>query len=355
VLDAAGTGIDLKEGDTAFRANFVCLKPGATSVVMFDPLGCGVTDEEAEDLAGYLKTNLITDAGEEVDLHPMGGHRAILTYRKKGQPVATAALSGFSSPHEAMGESIEAHLPTQETARRFVHIVNDSQMILSTHPRVRERIETTMFAPNSLWLWGGGEKRSLPPLSQAAGGRQIAWIASSPGVAGLGRLGGEKPIISDQFRSIRNLGEMREAARKGMETAEFVLVFADHAAQAAERGDLREKVAAIEALDGEILAPLFADPGTSGPVRILLLADYIASTESRRPVHGPVPFAMADWADGRLSGPPRPKGLAGLWERLTSPRGRSADGPPASGFNERICDTVRPLSGPALLGRLLAA
>ncbi len=155
-LEAAGAGIPLREGEAAFRADFVCLKPGTTSVVMIDAVGCGLSDEEGADLASYLTQNLSGDPGEEIRLHPLGENRALLTYRKEGFGGDEEAFGGFSPPAEVLGQPIGRHLPTTKAARRFVHLVSDSQMILARHPGMMKKLETSMFAANSLWLWGGG-------------------------------------------------------------------------------------------------------------------------------------------------------------------------------------------------------
>ena len=63
-LEAAGLGVDLREGEVAFRADFVCLRPGATSVVMFDPAGLGLSDQEGGSLVGYLNEHMALDPGD---------------------------------------------------------------------------------------------------------------------------------------------------------------------------------------------------------------------------------------------------------------------------------------------------
>ncbi len=357
VMEAAGADIVLREEEVAFRANFVCLKPGATNVVMFDPIGCGVSDEEGAQLVGYLEAHLAADPGEEIRLYPIGGHRAVLTYRKAGFRVPEDALAGFSSPHDIVGDTIDRHLPTSDTARRFVHIVNDSQMILATHPQMREKLESTMFAANSLWLWGGGQSASPPPISQALGGRRVTFVAGEPAILGMGRLGGAE-VIRIASDSSASGNATVEAARKALGASDFVLLFTDGAAEASERGDTAAKIAAIEALDAEILAPFIENPG-EGPCRILVLSDHIASTESRRRERGPVPYAMADWEGGSLAPPASPPhftdALAGLWAKLSG-RNRSAGNDAASRtFSERLCETSRPLTARTLRERLLAA
>ncbi len=131
-------------------------------------------------------------------------------------------------------------------------------------------------------------------------------------------------------------------------------MFTDAAAEASVRGDVAAKIAAIEALDSEILAPLIGNPGEE-PCRILVLSDHIASIESRRLERGPVPYVMVDWEGGRLSPPAALSGLAGFWAKLTGRKRPAEDDAASRTFNERLCELSHPLTDKALRERLLAA
>lgn len=353
VLDAAGAGIELQDEEIAFRADFVCLKPGATNVVMFDPAGCGVSDEEGGQLVDYLMEHLATDPGEHIRLHPIGGHRAVLTYRREGIRVPDEVFDGFSSPYDIVGESIDGHIPVAEGARRFVHIVNDSQMILASHPRMREKRETSIFSPNSLWLWGGGRNTGLVPLSRAIADRKAAFISGDPAIMGMARICGAKAV---RLAGGKCAGDrpLAKAVGNALGSSDFVLLVADGAAGPSERGDGAGKIAAIEAFDSEFLSFLSECRDTE-VFRILFLTDCIASTEARRRVAGPVPFAMADCHEGRLSVPPPPSGLFGFWAKISGQWGPGGRGGEIQTFSERLCEASRPLTDRALRERLLAA
>jgi len=341
-LEAAGSGVDLSEGEIAFCVNFVCLKPGTTSVVMLDAMGGGVSDEEGNSLVVYLREKLLAEPDESIDLLPMGGCRALLRYRKTGIRMPEETLSSFSPPHEIQGEQISSHLPAHESARRLVRIVNDSQMILSQHPGMKEKLETRMFVANSIWLWGGGTVSSFPLLSSKIASRMLAVISPVRAAVGWGRLCGAETIQP------RNSGEggrkeMVDAVRNAAQSNDFVLLCTDEAADASFRGDIDGKIRAIEAFDREVVAPLIEDPGGAGPCQILLLVDHILSPE-------PVPFAMGAWDNGHIHQPRQRGGFFGLWNRITSPADVSADA-----FTEKLCENQVAISGKALLDRLLAA
>ncbi|MBI3025186.1 MAG: hypothetical protein HYY66_05830 [Candidatus Tectomicrobia bacterium] len=345
-LEASGLGLELREGEVAFRADFVCLRPGATSVVMFDPAGLGLSDQEGGSLVGYLNERMALGPGEEARLHPLGGNRALLTYRQEGARLAPGATEGFTPPGEIRGLPIGGHLPGREEARRFVHFVNDSQMILAAHPTLRERAQNGMFTANSLWLWGGGERPRLPPFPQILGGRTMSVVSASPALAGMARLGGAEAVV------LRG-GERgaADAARRAMAASGFVLLWLEEAGEASDRGDLEGKIKAIERLDAEVVGPLLLNPGAGGPCRILVAADGVASVESLGRLAEPAPYALADWEEGKLHPPKAPGGLPGLWRRLRGGGGAASPGPRP--FDEQLGGTARAITPGALLRRLL--
>ncbi|MDP6484194.1 MAG: hypothetical protein QGH70_10175, partial [Nitrospinota bacterium] len=332
--------------------NFVCLKATSVSLVLFDPAGGGISDEEGKDLASYIEEKLVFDASEEARLYALGGHRAVFTYWNPVDPPAKGAGEGFPSPHAIAGKNIAEHLPTCTASRRFVHLVNDSQMILSSHPKLRQKLQNTMFAANSLWLWGGGGRPALAPLSRLAAGR-TAVVSASPGMGGLARLSGAADLRVEE-RGAAGRRARVEAARKVVGECDLVLLSCREADDASHRGDAGAKVSAIEAFDAEVVAPILTDPGAGGPCRIIALCDHISSCQSGGHVPGPVPYAVADWEGGRLAPPKAPGGLQGLLRRILEREPVAGNGAPLpeGGFSERLCGRGQPLSPKSLRGRL---
>lgn len=341
-LEAVGAGVELGEGEIAFRANYVCLRPGTTSVLMFDASGCGVSDEDGASITDHLNENLLSGPGEEIRLRSLGGYRALLTYRKPGFAAANQAVAAFSPPHEIMGQPIGDHLPALEEARRFVHIVNDSQMILASHPELKKKQETSMFAANSLWLWGGGALPRIAPISRNLGGRSAAVVANSRAALGMGRLGGAETSQPSESGAAGR-AEMVKAARAALRENDFVMLCVDDVAEASLASNFEGLTASLEVFDREIIGPLIDDPGAGSPCRILALSDRALS-------RGPSPWAMAEWMAGELHPPAPPGGLSGLWRWLTA-----SSTPRADAFSEKLCENRAPLSGWALRARLLAA
>ncbi len=309
-----------REGEAVFRLNFVCLKPGATSVVMLDPTGFGVTDGESRELLAYLERHMPPDEGESFRFESLGGGKALFFYR--GARLSPESFRGFSPPHAIAGKSIGAHMPTAKAARRFVHFVNDSQMALSTHAGLREKARARMFAANSAWLWGGGLAGEAARISEKTGGRAAAFVTDSQLAKGFAKLGGADVYEPGE--------EARAAAREALSRRDFVL-FVQETDEMFPWREAEEKIEAIERFDAAFMSPLLE--GLDEPCRILLAGDHGFSVESQEWFAGPVPFAMADFDGKNLTPPAPPRGLAGLWERLGG-RGKRDDS--AVGFSETL-------------------
>jgi 2,3-bisphosphoglycerate-independent phosphoglycerate mutase len=341
-LEAVSFGIEMGEGDIAFRANYVCLRPGTTSVLMFDAAGCGVSDEDGASITAHLNENILSDPDEEIRIISLGGYRALLTYRKPGFNVASQSMSAFSPPHEIMGQPIGDHLPTLDEARRFVHIVNDSQMILATHPGLKQKQETAMFAANSLWLWGGGVLPHITPLSQLIGTPSAAMVSNCRVALGLGRLGGAQ-VRQPSETGTAGRAEMVRATREALRENDFVMLCIDDPAEAMMASNFEGLTASMEALDREVIGPLMEDPGGGEPCRILVMSDRVGSLD-------PSPWALAEWRAGELHPPKLPGGLSGLWRKFTN-----TPAPRADAFSEKLCENRAPLSGKAMRARLMSA
>ena len=67
-----------------------------------------------------------------------------------------AQLPRFSPPEAALGDDLARHLPEGNLARRWEHLLNESQMILHNHPVNAERANRGLAPVNSVWFWGAG-------------------------------------------------------------------------------------------------------------------------------------------------------------------------------------------------------
>lgn len=338
---AAAAGHLPEKGEAVFRLNFVCLKPGATSVVMLDPTGFGVTDEENRELIAYLEQQMPPDEGESFRFESLGGSEALFYYKHAGAALSPDSFRGFSPPYAISGSPIGDHMPVEGAARRFVHFVNDSQMVLSTHAGLREKAQTRMFAANSVWLWGGGLDEAVGRVSEKTGGRESALITDSQLAKGFAKLGG-----ADVYQPQE---ELCATVNEALASHDFVLTIED-ADDISPWREPEEKIEAIERLDAGFISPLLEE--LSEPCRIFVAVDHGFSVESQEWTADPVPFAMADFDGEKLTMPKRPGGLAGLWEMFRG--GKEGQQNMPAGFTEQPERTGRVYSCDAVKKRLFS-
>jgi 2,3-bisphosphoglycerate-independent phosphoglycerate mutase len=120
-------------------------------------------------------------------------------------------------------------------------------------------------------------------------------VAAAPLVRGLAlELGMECPRLAGATADEQSdLAKKAAAALELAATHAFVAVHAAAANEASRSGDARRKVAAIERIDFELLAPLLAwveaDPDDR---RLLVASDHATSADPQRRAPRRVPFAL---------------------------------------------------------------
>jgi 2,3-bisphosphoglycerate-independent phosphoglycerate mutase len=121
-----------------------------------------------------------------------------------------------------------------------------------------------------IWLWGEGPRPRLPIFRERFGVSAVAMgdNAVFRGLARSARVEVTAPAPSDLPNSLTTLCT---AARDAVDRSELVIVHAAEADAAGHAGDPAAKVAALERLDGELIAPLLATLQSGPDWRILIL------------------------------------------------------------------------------------
>ncbi|MCL5788591.1 MAG: 2,3-bisphosphoglycerate-independent phosphoglycerate mutase [Candidatus Marsarchaeota archaeon] len=169
-FEAVGAGLDLSEGDVAFRGNFATVDDNVKVV----DRRAGRSLPEARQLADYLAANLKVD-GAHVLLKSTTEHRFALVIRGTG---LDASVSD-TDPHRA-GERLAVCKPTSQTeaAVRTAQLVNQvtqrAHELLSSHPLNSERIQKGLPPANSILLRGAGKYTRLPGFGSLYGLRAAA-------------------------------------------------------------------------------------------------------------------------------------------------------------------------------------
>ncbi len=280
-LEAVAIGINLKEGDVAFRCNLITVEDGKIA----DYAAGHIRSEEAEILIEALRDGL------SCDVYPGVGYRHILVLNGDFEG------AGGNPPHDIMGRKVMDELPKNPVTR---DLILRSKEILEEHPiNIRRRREGKNPA-NMIWLWGEGRKPIMPRFFDRFRVRG-AVISAVDIVRGIGRCIGfdliDVPGATGYFdTNYRGKAEYAIEALRG-DSCDLVFLHVEAPDEAGHAGSLEEKLKAVEAFDHEVLGTVLDEAQEIEQLRILLMPDHPTPLKVRTHTRDPVPFCI--WSKER--------------------------------------------------------
>jgi 2,3-bisphosphoglycerate-independent phosphoglycerate mutase len=206
-------------------------------------------------------------------------------------------------PHEIPGQAWGEHLPLGEHAAVLTALIESSAAFLEGHAVNRARVAAGQRPANLAWIWGQGTWPSLPSFESRFGLRG-AMLTSVDLLRGIARLIGWDLIECPGLTSYHDTDYAAQgrATIEALNDYDVVCCHVEAPDEASHQGDWATKVASLEAIDREILAPVmthlegYGDPETgdgSEGWRVLVLPDHYTLCATRKHDATPVPFAMA--------------------------------------------------------------
>ncbi len=161
-FEALGAGIELKEGDVAFRCNFGTV---SDDLVLIDRRAGRISSSEAKQLAEDLEK--LSVEGVEIMFKHTVEHRGVLVLRGEGlsHKVSNIDPHGVNvkiKPAQPLEDS-EAAL---KTARILNTFLEESRRILAKHPVNIRRRELGLPQANYVLARGAGIAPKIPPFEQ---------------------------------------------------------------------------------------------------------------------------------------------------------------------------------------------
>ena len=126
-------------------------------VFMEDPFGGELETEDARELIDAINEQLVS---ETIQFYVGHHHRHLMVW------VGGSGKVVCHNPQEALGQPIDAYLPTGDGAHLVRELMEASRLILSHHPVNQERLDAGLKPANCLWLWGPGRPVELPHLKE---------------------------------------------------------------------------------------------------------------------------------------------------------------------------------------------
>ncbi|MDR1261993.1 MAG: 2,3-bisphosphoglycerate-independent phosphoglycerate mutase [Oscillospiraceae bacterium] len=306
-LEAAGAGIELREGEVALRMNLCSLTPDPANpdaleyAVMKSHNGCGIEGEEALELTRALLedetfSTLASQAGFTIHQSPTFRQMGVLDHADD-EPFI------LGEPHMILGQPIAGYLPKGNRADELARLMSTSYDTLRKHPLNIKRGDR---AANCIWPWAAGRAMALPNFGAKYGHSGLV-ITAVPLMKGIALLSGlSAPDIPGASGDIDTDYEAKvDALIAGLKAgADFGCVHVEAPDECAHAKDVEAKLESLRRFDARIVLPLLERlPDVDTDFRILVLSDHLTLLSNGAHDGDPVPFALYD---SRKPGAPRP-------------------------------------------------
>jgi 2,3-bisphosphoglycerate-independent phosphoglycerate mutase len=288
-LEAVSIGIKLGDDDVAFRCNLVTLSEEPVNYeqkIMVDYSSDEISTEEASVLINDLATRLNS---EQINFYPGISYRHLMVWRNG----PTGAK--LTPPHDISDRPITSWLPVGDGQDTLLDLMKKSQAILSDHSINRERRKKGLRPANSIWLWGQGKKPSVPSFFSKYGlsGSVISAVDLAKGLgicAGLQVINvpGATGNVHTNFK-----GKAEAALSAIRDGQDFIYLHVEAPDEAGHRGEIENKILAIEKIDADILGTLLRElPTITDRFKLMVLPDHPTPLTLKTHVSDPVPFAI---------------------------------------------------------------
>ncbi len=292
-LEAASMGVELGEGDIAFRCNLVTLKFDKMKkhALMEDHSSGHISTEEAKALVKALNDELGT---EDIVFHPGVSYRQLMVWKGGEKSVEC------TPPHDIIGKVITDYLPVGNGSERLRDLMLRSVDILENHEINKKRAEEGRNHASSIWLWGQGGRPAFPRFTDKYG-LSGALVSAVDLTKGLGIYSGfrilDVPGVTGYIDT--NYVGKAEYSLKALEEVDFVYIHVEAPDEAGHSGNIKDKIKAIEDFDALVVGTMLRGMKAFDEYRILLMPDHATPIELRTHSDEPVPFVIYDSTDIR--------------------------------------------------------
>ena len=291
-LEAASIGIDLKDTDVTLRCNLVTLSDAENydEKLMIDYCADDISTEEAEQLIAAVQAEM----GNDIYRFYSGvAYRHCLVVDN-----GTTDLGTLTPPHDITGKVIKEHLSDADKAAPLIDMMRKSFDILSNHPVNIARVQNGHKPANSLWFWGEGKKPALENFHEKNGvhGGVISAVDLLKGIGLLGDMQVAEVEGATGYIDTNFDGKAKAAADMLKGGLDYVYVHVEAPDECGHRGEIENKIKAIELIDSKVLPVLFAALKECGDFRLLIMPDHPTPLAFKTHTSDPVPYLLYDSA-----------------------------------------------------------
>lgn len=289
-LEAASIGIDLKDTDVTLRCNLVTLsdEEDYEKKTILDYCADDISSEEAKILIEYIQEKLGND---KFRFYPGVSYRHCLVW-SNGNPHPGV----LTPPHDITGKVITDYIPKGEAVDELYDLMKKSYDLLKDHPVNKARIARGKRPANSIWLWGEGTKPLLDNFSEKFGikGSMISAVDLLKGIAICAGMNSVDVDGATGYLDTNFDGKCKAAIEEFKNGADLVYVHVEAPDECGHRGEIENKVKAIEMIDEHILAPVVEFLRGYDDFAVLVCPDHPTPLSIRTHTSTPVPYLIYD-------------------------------------------------------------
>ena len=289
-LEAASIGIDLKDTDVTLRCNLVTLSDDEDyeNKTILDYCADDISSEEAKILIEYIQEKLGNDVFR---FYPGVSYRHCLVW-SNGNPHPGV----LTPPHDITGKVITDYIPKGEAVDELYDLMKKSYDLLKDHPVNQARIARGKRPANSIWLWGEGTKPLLDNFSEKFGikGSMISAVDLLKGIAICAGMSSVDVDGATGYLDTNFDGKCKAAIEEFKNGADLVYIHVEAPDECGHRGEIENKVKAIEMIDEHILGPVVEFLKGYDDFAVLVCPDHPTPLSIRTHTSTPVPYLIYD-------------------------------------------------------------
>ncbi|WP_449073905.1 cofactor-independent phosphoglycerate mutase [Ruminococcus sp.] len=289
-LEAASIGIDLKDTDVTLRCNLVTLsdEEDYEKKTILDYCADDISSEEAKILIEYIQEKLGNDVFR---FYPGVSYRHCLVW-SNGNPHPGV----LTPPHDITGKVITDYIPKGEAVDELYDLMKKSYDLLKDHPVNQARIARGKRPANSIWLWGEGTKPLLDNFSEKFGikGSMISAVDLLKGIAICAGMNSVDVDGATGYLDTNFDGKCKAAIEEFKNGADLVYVHVEAPDECGHRGEIENKVKAIEMIDEHIFGPVVEFLKGYDDFAVLVCPDHPTPLSIRTHTSTPVPYLIYD-------------------------------------------------------------
>lgn len=279
-IEAASMGIALAPDEVALRLNLVTIDDG----VMASYAAGHITTLESRAIVLDLASAL-DDA--RFKLYPGVAYRHILVV--KGHPELLDCA--YTPPHDISDKTVAEYLPSGPGSELLRDYMDRARAVLKASAVNLCRADGGSLPATDVWpFWPGVAPRGMVPFGERRGVR-AAMTSGVDLLNGLSVLSGIErlhiPGVTDG--SDTDYAAQAAGALAALEDHDLVVIHVESPDEEGHAGSVQGKIAAIEAIDREVVSAVLAYPGE---LRILAMPDHPTPIAIKTHVGEPVPFIL---------------------------------------------------------------